>query len=40
MSAKSSPWQNGFQESFDGKFEEGLGSLGRFETLGETIAAI
>jgi hypothetical protein len=39
-SEKSSPWQNGYQESFYGKFKEELGSLSTFETLGEAIAAI
>ncbi len=37
---KASPWQNGFQESFYGKFKVDLGDVNRFETLGELIAAI
>jgi transposase InsO family protein len=37
---KGSPWQNGFQESFYGKFKVDLGDVNRFETLGELIEAI
>ena len=37
---KASPWQNGFQESFYGKFKVDLGEVNRFETLGELIEAI
>lgn len=37
---KGSPWQNGFQESFYGKFKVDLGEVDRFETLGELIEAI
>src|SRR5512134_4054209 len=37
---KASPWQNGFQESFYGKFKIDLGEVSRFETLGELIEAI
>jgi len=37
---KASPWQNGFQESFYGKFKVDLGNVNRFETLGELIEAI
>lgn len=37
---KGSPWQNGFQESFYGKFKVDLGEAERFETLGELIEAI
>ena len=37
---KASPWQNGFQESFYGKFKVDLGEVSRFETLGELIEAI
>lgn len=37
---KGSPWQNGFQESFYGKFKVDLGDPNRFETLGELIEAI
>lgn len=37
---KASPWQNGFQESFYGKFKVDLGHMEQFETLGELIEAI
>ena len=37
---KASPWQNGFQESFYGKFKVDLGHIEQFETLGELIEAI
>ena len=37
---KASPWQNGFQESFYGKFKVDLGEVSRFKTLGELIEAI
>lgn len=37
---KGSPWQNGFQESFYGKFKVDLGETDRYETLGELIEAI
>src|SRR5512134_3803704 len=37
---KASPWQNGFQESFYGKFKVDLGEVSSFETLGELIEAI
>lgn len=37
---KASPWQNGFQESFYGKFKVDLGYMEQFETLGELIEAI
>lgn len=40
-SAKSSPWQNGFMESFFGKFKPELGSPARYntpETLFEIVA--
>lgn len=40
FSEKASPWQNGFQESFYGKFKVDLGDVNRFETLGELIEAI
>jgi putative transposase len=40
MSTKSSPWENGYQESFYGKFKEEFGDFSRFETLGELIEAI
>lgn len=40
MSDKSSPWQNGHQESFFGHFKTESGDLNRFETLGELIEYI
>lgn len=35
VSDKGSPWQNGFKESFFGRFKDENGDLDRFETLGE-----
>ena len=40
MSRKSSPWENGYQESFFSTFKLELGDPGRFETLGELTEAI
>jgi len=40
MSAKGSPWQNPYQESFYGKFKITLGYLDRFNNLGELVAGI
>jgi transposase InsO family protein len=40
MSAKSSPWQNGYQESFYNGFKLDLGDPNRFNSLGELIEAI
>lgn len=40
MSDKGSPWQNGHQESFYGKFKQCLGDGDRFEALGELVEAI
>lgn len=40
VSDKASPWQNGYQESFFGRFKDELGDLDRFETIGELIEAI
>jgi putative transposase len=40
MSAKSSPWQNGYQESFYNGFKLDLGDPNRFDSLGELIEAI
>ena len=37
---KASPWQNGFQESFYGKFKVDLGHMEQFASLGELIEAI
>ncbi len=36
-SAKSSPWQNGLQESFYSQFKVDLGDPSRFKTLGELV---
>lgn len=40
MSAKGSPWQNGYQESFYSNFKLELGDTNRFETVGELIEEI
>jgi hypothetical protein len=40
MSKKSSPWENGFQESFYGKFNLELGHPKSYEAIGELIEAI
>ena len=40
MSKKGSPWENGYQESFYGKFKTEFGDLNRFETIGELIEEI
>jgi len=40
MSKKASPWQNGFQESFYGKFKLELGHPKCYETTGELMEAI
>lgn len=37
---KASPWQNGFQESFYGKFKVDLGHVEQFASLGALIEAI
>lgn len=34
------PWENGYQESFYGKFKVDLGDPGRFRSLGELVAEI
>lgn len=39
-SKKSSPWENGYQESFYGNFKFELGSPNRFRDLGELCEAI
>lgn len=39
-SDKASPWQNGYQESFFGKFKQEIGDINRFETIGELIEEI
>lgn len=40
MSAKGSPWQNGYQESFYDKFKVDLGDPDRFDDLGELVYEI
>jgi len=40
MSAKGSPWENGYQESFYSQLKVDLGDPNRFQTLGELVAAI
>ena len=37
---KASPWQNGYQESFFGRFKDEMGDINRFETPGELVEAI
>lgn len=39
-SDKASPWQNGYQESFFGKFKDDVGNVNRFETPGELLEAL
>ena len=39
-SAPGCPWENGYQESFYGKFKVDLGDSDRFETLGELVYEI
>jgi putative transposase len=39
-SKKGCPWENGYQESFYGKFKVDLGDPNRFETIGELVAEI
>lgn len=36
----ASPWQNGYVESFFGRFKQELGDINRFEMPGEMVAAI
>lgn len=40
MSKKASPWENGYQESFYGKFKLELGSIQSCKTTGEAVAKI
>ena len=40
FSAKASPWQNGFQESFYSEFKKDLGDTSRFETIAEFMEAL
>ena len=39
-SDKASPWQNGYQESFFGKFKDDVGDINRFELPGELLEAL
>ena len=39
-SDKASPWQNGYQESFFGRFKDEIGDINRFETVGELIEEV
>jgi transposase InsO family protein len=39
-SKKSSPWENGYQESFYSQFKVDLGDPGRFKSLGELVYEI
>jgi transposase InsO family protein len=40
MSKKSSPWENGMQESFYGKLKFEMGNLNRFKSIEHLIEAI
>ena len=40
VSDKGAPWQNGYKESFFGRFKDEFGDPERFDSLGELIAAI
>ena len=40
QSRKASPWENGHQESWYGRFKEELGNIHRFKSLDELIEAI
>ena len=40
VSAKASPWQNGYKESFFGHFKDEFGDINRFETPGALIEEI
>jgi transposase InsO family protein len=40
MSAKASPWENGYQESFYSQFKVDLGDPNRFATVGELVLAV
>ena len=39
-SDKGSPWQNGYVESYFGKFKEEFGDINKFNSLGEVIEYI
>jgi transposase InsO family protein len=40
VSDKASPWQNGYQESFFGRFKQEFGDINRFDHVGELIEEI
>ena len=40
MSRKSSPWENGYQESFYSGFKLDLGQTNRYQDLGELVEAV
>jgi len=40
MSARASPWENGYQESFYSQFKVDLGDPNRFATVGELVLAV
>lgn len=40
VSDVASPWQNGYQESFFGRFKQEFGDVDRFESVGMLIEAI
>ena len=40
VSDVASPWQNGYVESFFGRFKHELGNVNRFDSVGEMIEAI
>lgn len=40
VSDTASPWQNGYIESFFGRFKQEFGDIHRFETAGEMLAAV
>ncbi len=40
VSSKGSPWENGYKESFYGRFKDEFGDPNRFETAGELIEEI
>lgn len=40
MSRKSSPWENGYEESFYSQFKLDLGDPNRFDSLGELVAEV
>lgn len=40
VSDKGSPWQNGYKESFFGRFKDEFGDFNRFETSGELLEAV